>query len=141
MPKLTDVSVNPKPTERQKVSTVLQVFYEETCSVLKVHTHPLLQDIGGTVDFISMTVQFWKIVNVRSQYLDNRKRDPNRGVIRSADDDNLHNLLQISNVVDSIAYKTGVRIKTLTKDTAGCFSHTVFSNRRYVFNNGQVVRN
>ena len=82
------------------------------CSALKVHTHPLLQDIGGTVDYISMIVQFWKIVNVRSQYLDNRKRDPNRAVIRSADDDNLRNLLQISNVVDSIAHKTGVCIKT-----------------------------
>ena len=65
MSKLTDVSANPKPIERQKVSTVLQVFCEETCSALKVHTHPLLQDIGGTVDFISMIVQFWKIVNVR----------------------------------------------------------------------------
>ena len=117
MSKLTDVSVYPKPIERQKVSAVLQVFCEETCSALNVHTDPLLQDTGGTVDFISMFLQFWKIVNVGNQ-LDNCKRDPNRAVIRSADDDNLHNLLQISNVVDSIAHKTGVRIKGLTKGTA-----------------------
>ena len=110
MSKLTDVSVNPKPIEKQKVSTVLQVFCEKTCSALKVHTHPLLQDIGGTVDFIPMIVQFWKNLNVRSKYLDNRKGDPNRAVIRTADDNNLHNLLQRNNVVDSIAHKTGVRI-------------------------------
>ena len=57
MSKLTDVSVNPKPIEKQKVSIVLQVSCEETFFALKVHTHPLLQDIGGTVDFISMIVQ------------------------------------------------------------------------------------
>jgi hypothetical protein len=36
--KLTEVSVTPKPIERQRVLTVLEVFNEKTIAALKAHT-------------------------------------------------------------------------------------------------------
>ena len=62
--KLTDVAVRPKPVERQKVSTCLQVFCDETCSALR--THPKLDkaEVQGTALFIQRIVDTWKILNV-----------------------------------------------------------------------------
>ena len=54
MSKLSEVAVSPKPIERQRVSTCLQVFSAETINVF--------QDIT----FLSIMVEFGKIVNVHS---------------------------------------------------------------------------
>ena len=56
MSKLMEVSVYPKPIERQKVITCLQVFCDETLSALK--SHPDLHEKEGTVIFISKVVEF-----------------------------------------------------------------------------------
>ena len=59
MSKLTEVSVYPKPIERQKVITCLQVFCDEKLSALK--SHPDLHENEGMIIFISKVVEFWKI--------------------------------------------------------------------------------
>ena len=121
MSKLSEVSVRPKPIERQKVSTCLQVFCEETISALKVH--PELRDCADMIEFLLVMVEWWKIVDVHNPFTDQRLRDPYRAVIRSADHPNLEKLLQIGKMASAMN-NTGPRKKSLTIDTSESFSHT-----------------
>ena len=68
MAKLTEVSVFPKPIERQKVSICLKVFSENTIAALK--TSSFKEQSAGTVSFLELIVKFWKIVNVKGVYAD-----------------------------------------------------------------------
>ena len=104
MSKLTEISVDPKPIERQKVSTVLKVFCDETYSALKVHLS--MENVEGTLDFLYLFITFWKIVNVRTQYADIAKRDPYKAVIRSSEYENLQKLLEIGDVVMKMGKQT-----------------------------------
>ena len=123
MSKLTEISVDPKPIERQKVSTVLKVFCDETYSALKVH--PSMENVEGTLDLLYLVITFWKMVNVRPQYADVAKRDPYKAVIRSSEYENLQKLLEIGDVFMKMGKQTPCkRMKALTKDTANCFAHT-----------------
>ena len=75
--KLNEVAVFPKPIERQKVSTCLRIFCEETATALL--THPGMLDVEGrkeTAAFIKLVIKFWKIVNVKGLGADVRHNDP-----------------------------------------------------------------
>ena len=50
--KLTEVSVKPKPIERQRVETCLRVFSEETLHALKTHPKLNQESVKGTIMFI-----------------------------------------------------------------------------------------
>ena len=94
-------------------------------SALKgLKVHPDLQNVDGTVLFLSKFIEFWKIVNVHGPYADIRLIDPNRAVIRSSDDANLQKLLAISEFADHMAPSGSKRIEQLTRDTAYNLSHT-----------------
>ena len=82
MSKLTDVAVFPKPIERQKVSTCLKVFCEETVCALKCH--PDLKNVDDTISFLSIINEFLRSVNVHSPYADIHMCDPNRAAIFSS---------------------------------------------------------
>jgi hypothetical protein len=120
--KLTEVSVYPKPIERQKVSTCLQVFNERTISALK--THPDMCDAEDTANFLSKIVTFWDIVNVHCVSLDLRFRNSSRSVIKTVNDDNLKKLSEIADMANRMFPKNTQRIKSLTKDTSKALSHT-----------------
>ena len=75
--KLTEVSVTPKPIERQSVSTVLQVFHQKTITALKEHSE--IDNVDGTINFLEIILEFWNIVNVKSPYADIVLRDPFEG--------------------------------------------------------------
>lgn len=123
MSRLSEVAVFPSPIERQKVSFCLQIFCEETISALK--NHPNIKDANDTVLFLETVLQFWKIVNVHSPYEDVRRRDPNCGVIKEVNDDNLQKLLNFGNMAQEMSTFTGKnRVKNLTKDTGKAIWHT-----------------
>lgn len=127
MSRLSEISVCPKPIERQKVSTCLQVFCEETCSALKSHPDLGESQAQGTIILIERLVQFWNIVNVHTPFLHIRTRNPDRSVIRSPDDVNLKKLIDMSTMIESMFPKIGTshkRFKSLTLDTASNFYHT-----------------
>ena len=68
MSDLIEVSVSPRPCERQKVSHCLKVFSEKTFTALL--THPGLsqyKDVEDTATFIKKVVNWWKIVNVKTK--------------------------------------------------------------------------
>ena len=128
--KLTEVSVTPKPIERQRVSTVLQVFHEKSITALKVHSE--IDNVDGTINFLEIILEFWNIVNVKNPYADIVLRDPLRATINSPDDEKLHKLYKISDLIEQMGkkgYKESGKIvnkreKDLTKDTANAFAHT-----------------
>ena len=122
MSSLTEVAVYPKPVERQKVSTCLQVFCDETLSALRVH--PELKNNEGTIEFLSFFIDFWKIVNVHSPYSNIRMRDPDRAAITSPNDESLNKLLLVSRFAEEQAKYNGKGFKSLTKDTANCLYQT-----------------
>ena len=105
--KLSEVSVSPKPIERQKVSFVLQVFNEKTISALKNHSG--IKGAEGTITFLEIILQFWKIVNVKGPYADIVLRDPLRQRVNTYDDENLHTLQNIADMVEQMGKKCGSR--------------------------------
>ena len=103
--RLTDVAVQPKPIERQKVATCLRVFCDETCSAMRAH--PEMKDAEGTHRFIQKIVDIWKMLNVRTRGKDIRHRDPREKVIESQSDARLGELLEHADFFKDIGKKPG----------------------------------
>lgn len=121
--KLTEIAVNPKPIERQRVSTCLKVFSNETSAALKLRTD--LGDTDGTVLFLEQFIEFWNILNVKDRYAGVRSRDPNRDAIWCTEDPRLQRLLDIAKMAECMATSSQrKREKQLTRDTAMALSHT-----------------
>ena len=123
--KLTEVAVRPKPVERQRVSTCLRVFCDETCAALRVHP-TLKTQSKGTALFVQKVTDLWKTLNVRTVNKDIRHNDPRECVIRSTEDPRLNTILKMADWFVSIGKKPGgKRQKTLTIDTSNALRHTL----------------
>ena len=123
--KLSEVTVSPKPIERQKVSICLQVFCDETIGALRTHSGMGTINADETVTFLEKIVKFWKVVNVRSLYGDIRSKDDRQKVVSSVNDNRLEFLLELAFMADEMkSSKQGNRIKQLTRDTARALSST-----------------
>ena len=62
MSKLSQTVVSPKPIERQRVSTCLQVFFcEETATALELNGGQHCIYVTGTVKFIRKVLKWWTI--------------------------------------------------------------------------------
>lgn len=126
MSKLNKVAVEPKPIERQNVSTCLRVFCDETSAALRVHPEMDAEEVEGTALFIDKVVKMWKILNVRSRNKNIRRNDPLVAEIESPDDPRLSYLLEMSQMfLDMKKTARGKRDKTLTHDTARSLHHTL----------------
>ena len=100
----------------------MDVFHEKTIAALEEHSN-VDEDVQGTVEFLQLILDFWKIVNVKGPYDDIKLRDPLREGIRSPHDENLELLEKIAVVVENMEKKSkGKRQKELTKDTASAFA-------------------
>ena len=124
---LTEVAVTPKPIERQKVSLCLKVFSEKTSKALLEHKGmENFEGVSDTVLFIDKVLEWWKIVNVRSPFLDSRFNDELRGAISDPDDPRLQTLLDFGDMALAMRGDQGSRIKKLTLDTAKAIHHTCY---------------
>ena len=66
---LNDISIAPKPVERQRVATCLRVFSEKTYNALL--THPEMnENIEDTAIFLNKVIIWWKILNVKARGAD-----------------------------------------------------------------------
>ena len=90
--------------------------------MLKIY--PDLENNNGTVTFIIIFVELWKIANAHSPYGHICMQDLNRVIIRTPNDENLLKLIDMSNFAKEIANKSGKCAKYLTKDTENCLSQT-----------------
>ena len=125
---LTDVSVTPRPIERQKVAHALSVFSERTYTALL--THPKMKDVDGVEDtsiFIKKVVQFWRIMNVKGKGADIRHNNPLEKVIDDPNDPRLTLLENFGEMALQMSTSCqGKRVKQLTKDTALALHHTCY---------------
>ena len=85
---LKEISFNPKPIERQWVSTCLRVFSEKTYNALLTQSG-ISVDKNDTALFINKVLTWWKISNVKSLQIDKLRNDPLQAVIRSPNDTQL----------------------------------------------------
>ena len=122
--KLDFVAAHPKPIECQNVKTCLRVFCDETATALQTHTGIDSIDTVGTVKFIKMFVQFSKIVNVKRPGANLRFNDPDRDVVRSANDIQLNVLTQLADSVKSMGSHQKERVQQLSTATSSAFHHT-----------------
>ena len=89
MSKLSETAVYPKHIERQRASTCLQIFCEETATALELYGRQHCIDVTGTVTFIRKVLKWWTIINVKNKGMDLRKRQPLQAVISHPDDPGL----------------------------------------------------
>ena len=123
--KLDEVAVFPKPIERQKVSTCLKVFCDETITGLL--THPAMEGVEGkedTAEFLRMVVKFFKIMNVKSQYVGERHNDDREMAIFDPNDDRLNYLCNFAKMALKMKRSSTVRERQLTNDTAKALYQT-----------------
>jgi len=76
--KLNDRVINPSSIERQSVSLTLAVFDESTINALNFYGQNGHPEFLHTAEFLLIVLNWWKTVNLKSQFLAKRKRDPFR---------------------------------------------------------------
>ena len=104
---LTEISVTPKPIERQRVAHALSVFSDKTYTALL--THPKMKDVEGVEDtgiFIKKVIDFFKIMNVKGLGADTRHNDPREKVIEDPSDYRLKFLLDFGDMARKMSAKT-----------------------------------
>ena len=78
---LDEVSVYPRVIERQRVPPCLNVFCEKTAIALELYGEKHGKDVLGTVTFLRIVCQWWKILNVKRKGVDVRRKDPIQAVV------------------------------------------------------------
>ena len=123
--KLSYEAIFPKPIKRQKVSTCLRVFCDETMAALETYSTIHSIDARGTTLFLKLIIRFWKIVNVQSPGADIRYKDNDRQVVRSVNDPSLLFLSELAHLVEGMKPENRkTRMHQLTYDTASIMAHT-----------------
>ena len=120
---LTETSVAPKPIERQRVSTVLQVFCDKTLAALKTHPNIDRHKVEGTILFLERIVDYWKVVSNKNLFL-TKFGDPLNKAITIADENNLDILRKFSCLAKEMKGPQGKRVKSLTRDTSLAIQQT-----------------
>ena len=115
------MSVAPKPIERQKVSTCLQIFCDETATAPKSNRG--IKEADDTSTFIEVFVRFWKIANTKGSYADIRYKDPDRAVISTSEDARPAYLFSLATMAKQVTSKQGNRQFQLTRDTGSALAH------------------
>ena len=127
--KLVKRSIGFFPIERQKVSSCLQVFCDETISIVKTHSR-LTSGNSETVCVLEGFVKFWKIVNDHELFGDVKCNDSRLSVIRSAHDSYLQFLIYLGLMVKAISPNAHMassgKLQRLTIDTSSNFFHSCF---------------
>jgi len=93
--KLSHRVLFPGPIERQSVQLTSAVFHDSTVEALRYYSKRGHPEYEATADFISIVLQWWKLVNAKSTFLATKLRDPHREAISS------------SNLVDKCSFLRG----------------------------------
>ena len=122
---LTEVAVNPKPIECQRVETSLKVFCNKTAQAL-LHRPKMkqTQKVADTYLFIEIVLKWWKIFNVKQKGLEIRNRKSLQAVVSSVDDERLTFIENLGSMCLHMAGRQGRRVKQLSTDTAKAMHST-----------------
>ena len=125
--KLTNTSVHTKPLQRQSVPLVSQVFNDKTVAASKALKGSVKYN-EGTVIFIQLVTDWFKMTNVKDKYTAIRLRDE----LRSPWELNcvsFTKLMYTCNIINCCKRgRGGKRIQTLTLQTANAFVLTTENN-------------
>lgn len=120
---LNEISIAPKPIERQRVSTCLRVFSEKTYNALLTQSE-ISAGKNDTALFINKVLTWWKILNVKSLQIDKLHNDPLQAEIRSPNDTRLDFIIEFGKMALNMASSQGNRKKQLSQNTAAAIHHT-----------------
>ena len=124
---LTHTSVFPKPLQRQSVPLVCQVFNDKTVAALTILSSKL-EINEGTIRFIRIVTNWFKMMNVKDKYSCVRLKDDFRSPWTLGCNSFSH-LTTICDVIESCAWEGGRgRKMKLTKMTASAFITTTKTN-------------
>ena len=125
--KLTHTSVFPKPLQRQSVPLVCQVFNDKTVAALTTLSTKLNIN-EGTIVFIRLVTNWFKMMNVKDRYSCIRFKDDLRSPW-TLGCDSFGRLSNMCDVIKSCAWEGGRgRKMKLTKMTASAFITTTKTN-------------
>ena len=114
--KLTHCSVFPKPLQRQSVPLVCQVFNDKTVSALETLKSNLSIN-EGTIVFIKLVTDWFKIMNVKDRYSAIAARDELRSPWIE-DSRSFDRLYEVCNVISTCMWQGGRgRVEKLIKQT------------------------
>ena len=108
---LNEISITPKPVERQKVSTCLRVFFEKTYSALLAHPSLNIDEVKDTAAFLKLVIKWWKILNIKAYGADVKHNDPIQAVVKNLDDERLNFLIEFGDIALKMAGPPGKRVK------------------------------
>ena len=125
--KLTHTSVYPKPLQRQSVPLVSQVFNEKTVATMtSLQTKLKIND--GTIEFIRLFTNWFRMLNVKDKFSGIRQRDNFRSPW-TLDCENFKLLHETCEIISTCAWSGGKnRVLKLTKQTSAAFITTTKTN-------------
>ena len=110
---LDEISVYLKPIERQRSASCLKVFSDKVIVALEQHANGRTMDVSGTVLFIRKVLNWWTILNVKSRFMDLRKKQSPQAVMSDSDDPRLYYILEFGEMCLKMAGKQGKKDKKL----------------------------
>ena len=121
-------SIHPHCIERQNVKLVLRLFCDSTIAALKTlgPTNPRLPNWKGTVQFVTLILKFWNIVNVKSLFKGQHKRLDDANPVRDLNDSRISWMVSFVSWLEN--WKTYSNINNtacLTNETHTALRHTV----------------
>ena len=126
MSKLDEVSINPKPIERQRVISCLNVFCEKTAVTLELYGDRNNVEVKGTGVFLRKVITWWRIVNVKNKGIESRNCQLLQAVMSDPNDHRLCYIHQFGDMWLNMAGRQGKRIRQLSNDTASAIHHTCY---------------
>ena len=134
--KLTHTSVHPKTLQRQSVPLVAQVFNDKKIAAFKALSNTVKYS-EGTIVFIQMVVDWFKMCNVKDKYAAIRHRDELRSPW-TLNCDSFKKLRSIVEAMSTCKNSGRTRVKKLTSYTADAFKFSTEYNIQaaiYLFEN------
>ena len=125
--KLSFSSVFPKSLQRQNTGLVCQVFNEKTVAAMKSLKEKL--DLSqGTIIWIDMICQWYKMMSVKSKFAASRRNDESREAWTN-EFESFNRLSKICEIISScIYYPAKGRVRKLTQQTGQVFIVTTKNN-------------
>ena len=116
--KLTKATVCPSSMEKQKVSLVLNVFWDNTVAALQTSAFSTAS-WKDTASFISMVLKLWKLLNCKTPVQHIHKQDPHCIPIDNGEkgQKGLQKLIEWANIASTMCCEERIRQYCFTKDT------------------------
>lgn len=130
-PSLSKKVLYPTAIERQNVNLCVRLFDNKNVAALKEYFKPQIPTVDGTIKFLNLVSNWWKIVNCKSQFKGVRFRDTHYDAIRNSSCDKniifLQNLIRWLTLWDNLSIQgesNASRNGKLTKQTSFSLTHT-----------------